>query len=98
VKNCKAKRGFGEGPTGYSYALPTKDECIFTLKLPVVKYHVERFISFAMQHPTENFFITQIGCGLAGYTKEQIAPVFKGAPDNCVFPIEWKEIMESTND
>jgi hypothetical protein len=36
------------------------------------------------------FQITQIGCGFAGWTSEQIAPMFDGAPDNCSFDEAWK--------
>jgi len=101
VEHCGAVLGNGFGKQGNSYALPTKDANIKTLPL----WRIERFVKrFLLEAETmymlndDTHFITQIGCGLAGYTKEQIAPMFKGAPDNCVFPIEWKEIMEGTND
>ena len=43
----------------------------------------------------DTFFVTAIGTGLAGYSHEEIAPMFKDAPDNCVLPIEWKTILDT---
>ncbi len=43
--------------------------------------------------PTQ-FNIVDIGCGLSGYTAAQIAPMFVGAPDNCVFLGKFKAIVE----
>lgn len=81
----------GEGLHGSSYALPTKDLRIKTLPLASVQYHVDKFIDFAKQHPNLEFKVTRIGCGLAGYTDSQIAPMFKDAPDNCYFDTAWAD-------
>ena len=35
--------------------------------------------------------VTRIGCGLAGYKDEDMAPFFKDAPYNCLLPDEWRE-------
>lgn len=77
--------GIGSGRTGMAYAIPTKDEWIKTLPLRRIKPHVEEFLEYAREHPELTFNVTRIGCGLAGYTPQDIAPMFKGAPDNCVF-------------
>jgi hypothetical protein len=37
------------------------------------------------------FDVTPIGCGLAGYKREQIRPLFEGMPDNCRFNASWDE-------
>lgn len=95
MKHCGAKYGVGWGFTGNSFAIPTKDAQIETLPMGVIAEYVDDFVVIAADGFEDTFFIAQIGCGLAGYTKEQIAPLFKDAPDNCVFPIEWKEILES---
>jgi hypothetical protein len=81
----------GSGLQGQSYAIPTKDYSIRTLPLEVIQRHVETFIKFANAHPWMTFNVTRIGCGLAGYTDSDIAPMFKGAPINCNLPEGWRE-------
>jgi hypothetical protein len=81
--------GIGEGLRGRSYALPTKDENIRTLPLTEVVAHVETFLEFARHHSGIGFAVTRIGCGLAGFTDTQIAPLFKNAPSNCYLPEGW---------
>lgn len=91
--NYDAVCGIGEGATGRSYALPTKDGALKTLPLDVIKSHVDVFIEYAKNTPFFIFKITQIGCGLAGYKPEQIAPMFNDAPDNCFFDDTWQPFM-----
>lgn len=88
-----AKIGFGIGLHGRSYAIPTKDENIKTLEINKIRPFVEDFIKFTKQNPDKRFFITRIGCGLAGYKDGDIAPMFKGAI-NCSFPEEWRLYIE----
>lgn len=80
----------GWGIQGNSYGIPTKDLNIRTLPLHTISLHVDEFIQFAKEHPTWTFNITRIGCGLAGYTDSDIAPMFKGAPANCNLPEGWR--------
>ena len=82
--------GKGEGLQGNSYAIPTKDGNLQTLHLDEIARHVARFKLFADAFRTHRFRLTPIGCGLAGYKPEQIAPMFKGAPDNVIIPEEFK--------
>jgi hypothetical protein len=93
-----AVMGTGEGLQGQSYGIPTKDEIIKTLPLAKIKKHVETFIDFAYDNPTMKFFVTRIGCGLAGYTDEQIAPFFADAPDNCELPDGWSSVPTTLED
>ena len=88
-----AKWGIGEGLCGNSYAIPTKNEHIQTLYLKDISIHVERFLDFAEAHQDMKFNIVAIGCGLAGYTPEQIAPLFRNAPSNCVLPPGFKKVL-----
>ena len=83
-----AEWGVGEGLTGECYALPTKDAHIQTLPLWFIKERVKVFLSIAEDSPSLTFLVTPIGTGLAGYTREEIAPMFKGAPSNCRFEDE----------
>ena len=83
--------GIGFGHEGNSFAIPTRDERIRTLPIPVIKTYVDRFLEYARNTPELTYHVTKIGCGLAGYNAGQIAPLFKGAPDNCTLPEGWRE-------
>ena len=48
------------------------------------------FLRYAKAHPDLRFEVTRIGCGLAGYTDVQIAPMFTDAPANCDLPQGWR--------
>ena len=84
--------GNGHGIQGQSYAIPTKDEEVNTLPLPKIEKYVEVFLRFAELNPRMTFNVTRIGCGLAGYTDDDIAPMFENAPDNCILPAGWRNI------
>jgi len=94
MDNCGAELGVGYGFTGHSFALPTKDINIETLPINMVKLWVEWFVLTASRFPKLRFFVTRVGCGLAGFTDEQIATMFVGATENCIFPIEWEKFLE----
>jgi ribA/ribD-fused uncharacterized protein len=88
--------GVGEGlmpddVTPGCYALPTKDENIQTLSLERIKEYVDRFIMLAWERQDLTFFVTRIGCGLAGYTDVEVAPLFELAPPNCELPYGWEK-------
>lgn len=85
-----AIRGRGVGHHGNSYAIPTKDANIQTLPLVTILGHVRDFVVYARLNPQLTFRVTPIGCGLAGYTPDQIGPMFAGAPDNVLLPNEFK--------
>lgn len=96
LKNHGAIYGQGEGLQGNSYAIPTKDAKLRTLPIPEIKAHVRKFQQFALIHSDFVFNVTAIGCGLAGYTPEQIAPLFNRSPANCVLPPEFVRICNSS--
>lgn len=87
-----AKYGVGVGRTGNAYGIPTKDERIQTLPLPRIAGHVADFLTYAQANPYLRFEVTRIGCGLAGYRDDQIAPMFRSAPSNCELPAGWRQI------
>lgn len=89
-KHHRAIYGQGVGLQGNSYAIPTKDECLMTLPLAIIKKYIDDFIMFAKQNPDMQFDVTAVGCGLAGYKPHQIAPLFKEAPLNCLLPEVFK--------
>lgn len=84
----------GVGLTGRSYAIPTKDFNIQTMPLDIIKLYVDAFLMYAKHVQDEEFFVTRIGCGLAGYNDSDIAPLFKGVSDNCSMPENWKQYLE----
>jgi hypothetical protein len=85
-----AEYGVGEGRTGDSYALPTKDVRLKSRSLEDIKESVNTFIEYANLNPDLVFIVTKIGCGLAGFTEQEIAPMFKFAPQNCELPEGWR--------
>ena len=85
-----ARYGQGVGRQGNSYAIPTKDKNLVSLSLHTIESYVREFKEYARQHPELTFFVTRVGCGLAGYTDEMIAPMFKNSPSNCELPITWR--------
>lgn len=88
-----AQKFVGRGMTGQSYALPTKDRSVETLSLGEIEKNVREFIRFARQNPDKKFRLTAIGCGLAGYTADQIAPMVADAPDNVRLPPEFRDTL-----
>lgn len=93
VRNCGAVFGIGEGPQGQAYAIPTKDADIRTLPVDEIAQHVDLFIAYAQRHGGREFMVTAIGTGLAGYSHAHIAPLFYGAPSNCLFDERWTEFL-----
>lgn len=69
-----AQWGIGVGLTGKSYAIPTMQGDIDT-----IKPYVDQFLEYAERNPDYRFLVTRIGCGIAGFKDEEIAPLFKEA-------------------
>lgn len=94
-----AQWGIGEGLTGKCYALPTKGLNITFMSLEEVQVSIQKFTRFAYDNPGAHFMVTQVGCGLGGFTKEEIAPFFEYAAyegSNCFFDTEWKDLLPDT--
>ena len=60
-----------------------------------IKPYVDEFIAFAKAHPELRFLVTEIGCGIAGFTPSQIAPLFAGAADvpNILLPARFWDVL-----
>lgn len=84
--------GVGHGRTGSAYAIPTKDHNLKVIPLDAIHAYVLIFIQYAKDHPELIFNVVKIGCGLAGYREDQIAPFFKDSPDNVNLPEGWREL------
>ncbi len=76
VQKFGAIMGQGEGMQGQSYAIPTMQGGVET-----IKPYVDRFIELASEWDQTTFYVTRIGCGIAGFTDEEIAPLFDKAFD-----------------
>ena len=78
--------GQGVGLQGQSYGIPTMQGGVET-----IRPYVDEFIQFAKEHPHFTFLVTRIGCGIAGFDDEDIAPLFEDAHnvENIVLPVGW---------
>ena len=85
-----AVMGNGDGMQGQSYAIPTMQGGVDT-----IRPYVDKFIAYAKQHPDRHFLVTRIGCGIAGFSADEIAPLFADAAavENISLPDDfWEEI------
>lgn len=87
--------GQGIGLQGRSYGIPTKSARIETLTLSEIAGYVRQFIEVARQRQDLTFYVTPIGCGLAGYRRDQIRPMFSEMPSNCRFAETWDDADEN---
>ena len=55
---------------------------------------IERFLKFAKENPDKKFYVTEIGCGIAGFMPEQIAPHFKNRTENVILPEAFLKELE----
>ena len=85
--------GRGVGRQGNAYAIPTKDHHLRVLPLDAIQAYVTEFLDYARQQPATRFELTPIGCGLAGYRPEQIAPMFSNAPSNVQLPDAFLAVL-----
>lgn len=88
-----AEWGQGVGLFGQSYAIPTMQGGVET-----IKPYVDDFIEFAKNHNELVFLVTEIGCGIAGFTPQEIAPLFFRAVNediqNIYLPESFYEVIE----
>lgn len=84
-----AKMGQGVGIQGQSYAIPTMHGGV-----DAIKPYVDDFIEYAVAHPERFFYVTRIGCGIAGFSDEEIAPLFTHAleVENICLPASFATI------
>jgi hypothetical protein len=90
LRRYGATYGQGVGLQGQAYGIPTKDHQLRVLPLAEIEGHVRTFITFAETHRDLTFSVVRIGCGLAGYRDDEIAPMFSDAPSNCILPDGWR--------
>lgn len=91
-KKFGAQWGKGVGMQGKCYAIPTMHDGV-----EVIKPYVEDFIEFALSHKEYTFLVTRIGCGIAGFSANEIAPLFAKAinAENILLPMDFVQVLES---
>ena len=89
-KKFGAVMGCGVGYRGQSYAIPTMQGGVET-----IKPYVDGFIAFAKEHPELFFYVTRIGCGIAGFRDKEIAPLFREALglENVCLPESFVKVL-----
>ena len=88
-----ARYGMSYGHSGDSFAIPTCNEMIGKLELPIINAYIAGFLAYATGKRKLKFYVTRLGCGIAGFTDADIAPMFVGAPKNCMFDEKWKPFL-----
>ncbi len=83
--------GQGAGLQGNSYGIPTMHGGV-----EAIRPYVEEFIAFARSHPELHFLVTRVGCGIAGFRDEEIAPLFAEATnlENVWLPSSFLQVIE----
>lgn len=85
--------GIGVGLQGRAYAIPTKNGNFDVLPLEQIRLYVNQFLEYAKDNPNKTFNVVAIGCGLAGFNPEEIAPMFKNYTDNVKLPKEFLTLL-----
>lgn len=95
VEKFGAIMGQGVGIQGQSYAIPTMQGGIET-----IKPYVDDFIDLAYEWDQNTFYVTRIGCGIAGFKDEEIAPLFDRAYDlyNVRLPKSFADIIRKNRE
>lgn len=90
-----AKIGIAYGLEGQTFAIPTKDKEIKILDIRLIACNIDSFIYDCRRYYNKFFLVTKIGCGLAGYTPADIAPLFKKAIElpHIHLPSEFWEVL-----
>lgn len=94
LEHFGAMQGVGRGWSGQSYAIPTMNEHLQQMPLSQIQHYVNDFKIYSKNHQKNLYFLTSIGCGIAGYKVEEIAPMFKGISHNVIFPQSFRAFVE----
>lgn len=94
-RNYGAIYGQAEGRQGNSYAIITKDlaKGLRSIPLTAIAIQVAKFKDYAAKNIEDTFIVSPIGCGLAGYTPEEIAPMFKDSPPHVSLPSVFLSVL-----
>lgn len=78
--------------TGQCYAIPTMHGGV-----DAIKPYVDEFVAYAKAHTEWHFLVTRIGCGIAGFTDEEMAPLFKELMglSHVSLPRVWGDVLKT---
>lgn len=89
--------GVASGRTGQSYAIPTLDRDMEKVEPEMLEIHLEDFIEYVRKYPTLKFYLTKIGCGIAGWDIEEVKNILwkvlenRNLPKNLIIPREFEK-------
>lgn len=85
-----AEWGVGVGRTGQTYAIPTMHGGV-----EEIRPYVDEFVKYATENPNLRFLVTRIGCGIAGFSDEEMAPLFENCKnlDNVCLPNSFWQVI-----
>ena len=88
-----AINGIGEGIMGQSYAFPTLDKKMKKVSEVSLYSNKNKLYEYAKENPTKTFLVTKVGCGIAGFTEDEMKKIFKGdKPKNVILPAGWAKV------
>ena len=95
LEHFGALNGVGRGWSGQSFAIPTMNEHLQQMPLSQIQHYIDDFKTYTKNHPKNKYFLTSIGCGIAGFRDEDIAPLFENAINlsNISLPKEFVDII-----
>ena len=93
LRSRGAVYGQGAGPQGNAYAIPTRSDTLQPRVREKIAESIAEFLDFTRTHPWALFEVAPIGCGLAGYAPEEIAPMFADAPHNVTLPAAFEHVL-----
>ncbi len=83
ARDFGAEWGVGEGLTGQTYALPTMEGA------EAFEGAAARFVAFAAGRPDLTFWLTKVGCGIAGHQEDHVKVWFAKTSPNVIKPPGW---------
>ena len=94
VEKFGAEMGNAEGIQGQSYAIPTLDKNMERINLTDLEQSINRLYDYAEENPGKTFYMTKIGCGIAGYEVSDIATIVncRDIPANIIIPEEFTHV------
>lgn len=95
LRNRGAVFGQAAGPQGNAYAIPTRSKSAAPRARHEIAESIAEFLNFTRTRPWALFEVAPVGCGLAGYSEEDIAPMFAGAPHNVTLPKAFEQILSA---
>lgn len=93
LRNFGARLGIAQGKQGRSYGIATCAVPGDPLSFEEIRVNVEKFRTYHDKNENAYFYVTRVGCGYAGYSDAEIAPLFKGL-ERCYFPDIWEPYLK----